>query len=169
MGDVFTAVRAISDVTAVVSSTFATLNCTLPCISPNLQCSLFNITTNDGDVTMVTNATSDVIGSVMSYSYPTQQINISNLLVNATYKYCVTAVDITNKLEVGEPVCGSFQTPSMYGSYTAKLLRGKLLLFSWLFTLPQVLSHESMMMLVDNISIQACYCEGFPMNKNFPL
>ena len=114
MDDVFTAARAISDVTIVVASTSATLDCTLPCFSPDLQCSLFNITTNDSDVRVVTNTTSPVVGSVMSSSYPTQQINISNLLVNATYKYCVTAINITNKIEVGEPVCGSFQTPSMY-------------------------------------------------------
>lgn len=114
MIDVFTAVRAISDVSTVVVATSATLNCTLPCSSPDLQCSLFNITSNDDDVKVVTNTTSPVVGSLMTYSHPTQQINISNLLVNKTYEYCVTAIDVTDKKEVGEPVCGSFQTPSMY-------------------------------------------------------
>ena len=74
MDDVFTAVRTISDVTIVVTSTSATLDCTLPCFSPDLQCSLFNITTNDSDVRVVTNTTSPVVGSVVIYSYPTQKL-----------------------------------------------------------------------------------------------
>ena len=90
----FTAVRAILDVSTVVVATSATLDCTLPCFSPDLQCSLFNITTNDNDVRVVTNTTSPVVGSLMTYSHPTQQINVSNLLVNKTYEYCVTAIDI---------------------------------------------------------------------------
>ena len=34
----------------------------------------------------------------------------------------------------------------------------------WLFTLPQMLSRGSVAVMISNMSIQACYCESFPMN-----
>ena len=57
---------------------------------------------------MIVNGT--IMGSLMSYSYPTQQIMISGLIGNITYTYCVVVIDMTNMMEVGEAVCGSFRT-----------------------------------------------------------
>ena len=85
------------------------LNCQLPCFSPDLQCVLYNLTTNDMDVN-VTNDTSIITGSVESYSYPIQTMIISGLDSGTTYNYCVILYDITDMMKVGEPVCGSFTT-----------------------------------------------------------
>ena len=88
-------------------STIATLECTLPCFSPNIQCRLFSITPNNNEVITY----GGIIRSSMRYSYPTQQIMISNLRYNTTYEYCVVAVDTTNNnMMVGDPVCGKFYT-----------------------------------------------------------
>ena len=46
----------------------------------------------------------------MAYSYPTQTITLSGLNSDTTYNYCIVAANITNMMEVGEPVCGSFTT-----------------------------------------------------------
>ena len=58
------------------------------------------------------NSTSDtdITGSLMTYSYPTQTITLSDLNSNTTYNYCIVATDITIMMEVGEPVCDSFTT-----------------------------------------------------------
>ena len=60
----------------------------------------------------IINVISPIVGSVMGYSYPTQKMDISNLLVNTTYNYCVVAVDVITMIQVGEPLCGNFKTPS---------------------------------------------------------
>ena len=91
-----------------VSSTTATLNCTLPCFSPDIQCSLFNITPNNGEV--ITHH--QIMESTMNYSYPTQQIIISNLTSGRSYSYCVGAINTNNNITVRDPVCGSFHTIS---------------------------------------------------------
>ena len=46
----------------------------------------------------------------MTYSYPTQTITLSGLNSDTTYNYCIVVTNITNMMEVGEPVCGSFTT-----------------------------------------------------------
>ena len=105
--NLYIAVQAIISVTVeTVSTTSATLECTLPCFSPNLQCNLFNITTNGVDAVNITNG--NIFGSVMSYSYPTQNITINNLMESTAYNYCVVAINITNMMKIGEAVCGSF-------------------------------------------------------------
>ena len=86
----------------------ATLICGLPCFSPTLQCVLSHFITNCTDVN-VANTTSDIIGSVMSYTYPTQSIILSGLNSGTTYNYCVVAVD-SSMMMVGEPLCGTFTT-----------------------------------------------------------
>ena len=112
----YIATTSILNVTKDVTLTSATLDCTLPCFSPNLHCSLFSIRAKITNImnTAITNVTSPIIGSVMSYSYPTQKIYINNLFVNLSYDYCVIAVNMNTMMEVGEPVCDHFRTPSMY-------------------------------------------------------
>ena len=113
-----TAVQAIISVTVEnVSTTSATLDCMLPCFSPNLQCNLSNIKTNGVDAMNINVTNGNIVGSVMSYSYPTQRITISNLIDNTTYNYCVVAIDMTNMMKVGETVCGSFITRPLPGTY----------------------------------------------------
>ena len=108
----YVAVQAVISVTVeTVSTTNVTLDCTLPCFSPNLQCNLSNITTDGVDAVNIIVTNSNIVGSVMSYSYPTQRTTISNLIDNTTYNYCVVAIDMTNMMKVGEPVCGSFIVP----------------------------------------------------------
>ena len=46
----------------------------------------------------------------MTYSYPTQTVTLSGLNSDTTYEYCIVATDITNMMEVGEPVCDNFTT-----------------------------------------------------------
>ena len=96
---------------ANVTENSVTLICQLPCFSPDLQCVLYNLqlTTNDMNVN-VTIDTGNIIGSVESYSYPTQAMIISGLTSGTTFNYCVNLYNITNMMEVGEPVCGSFNT-----------------------------------------------------------
>ena len=107
----FVAVAALLNVTKNVSSTTATLECTLPCFSPNIRCNLFNITPNNIEVITY----GGIMGSSMSYSYPTQQIMITNLRYNTTYEYCIVSVDTTNNMIVGDPMCGNFATTA--GTY----------------------------------------------------
>ena len=109
----FVAVAAILNVMLLdVSSTTATLECTLPCFSPNIRCSLSTITPNYIEVITY----GGIMGSSVSYSYPTQQIMISNLRYNTTYEYCIVAVDTTtNNMTVGDPVCSNFITTA--GTY----------------------------------------------------
>ena len=62
-------------------------------------------------VVNVTNSISDITGSVIAYSYPTQTIALSGLNSSTTYYYCIAAVDTNNTMVyIGEPVCGSFTT-----------------------------------------------------------
>ena len=58
----------------------------------------------------MTNITSDIIDSLMTYSYPTQTITLTGLNSGTTYNYCIVATDMTNMMEVGEPMCGNFTT-----------------------------------------------------------
>ena len=87
----------------------ATLICELPCFSPRLQCVISRFITSCTDVDE-TDSTSDITGSVMTYSYPTQTITLSGLNSGTTYNYCVIATNSTNMMEVGEPVCGNLTT-----------------------------------------------------------
>ena len=57
-----------------------------------------------------TNTTGNTSSSVMAYSYPTHVITVSDLNSGTTYNYCVIATNTTDKLHVGEPVCGNFTT-----------------------------------------------------------
>ena len=117
----FVVVAAILDVMLLnVSSTTASLECTLPCFSPNMWCNLFNNTPHNIEVITY----GRIMGSSVSYSYPTQQIMISNLRYNTTYEYCVVAVVTTNSnptnittnnMTIGDPVCGNFATTA--GTY----------------------------------------------------
>ena len=83
--------------------------CELPCFSPSLQCVISHFITSCTDVD-VANSISDITGSVMAYSYPTQTITLSGLNSSTTYNYCVIATDTTNMIVVEELVCGSFTT-----------------------------------------------------------
>ena len=114
----FVAVAALLNVMLLnVSSTTAILECTLLCFTPNIRCSLFSIVPNNIAVIIY----GDIMGSSMSYSYPTQQIMISNLRYNTTYEYCIHVVAVvttnsnptnitTNNMTIGDPVCGNFAT-----------------------------------------------------------
>ena len=107
----FVAVAAIINVTLIVSSTTATLECTLPCFSPNLWCNL-SITPINGE--LITHY--QVMESRRNFmlSYPTQQIVISNLASDRSYNYCVVVINATNNMTVGDPVCDSFTTAGTY-------------------------------------------------------
>ena len=52
----------------------------------------------------------NVTESVTSYNYPTQLITLTNLTSGTTYNYCVVAVNMTDVMQVGDPVCGNFTT-----------------------------------------------------------
>ena len=111
----FVAVAAILNVTIIVSSTTATLNCTLPCFSPDIRCTLLDISIDNFEVVTITH--DDIVRSTMNFSYPTEKFVISNLASDRTYYYCVVAIsrNATNQyayeyMEVGDPVCGNFHT-----------------------------------------------------------
>ena len=63
----------------------------------------------------VASGSSQITGSLMAYSYPTQTITLSCLNSDTTYNYCVVATDATNMGQVGEPMCGSFTTRIITG------------------------------------------------------
>ena len=92
---------------ASVTENSVTLICQLPCFSPDLQCVLYDMDVN------VTIDPGNIIGSVESYSYPTQAMIISGLNSSTTYNYCINLYNITDMMEVGESVCGSFNTQKM--------------------------------------------------------
>ena len=54
--------------------------------------------------------TSNIIGSLTSYNYPTQLITFTKLTSGTTYNYCVVAINVTDVMEAGDPVCGNFST-----------------------------------------------------------
>ena len=110
----FVAVAAILNVTLIVSSTNTTLECTLPCFSPDIQCDIIYFTSNNGDGVHVIITYDVIIGSAMSYSYPTQRIMISNLASDRSYYYCLVAINTANNTEVGYLVCGNFTTEGTY-------------------------------------------------------
>ena len=87
----------------------ATLICEPPCFSPSLQCVISYFIMSCTDIN-VANSISDITGSVMAYSYPTQTITLSGLNSSTSYNYCVIATNTTNVMIIGEPVCGSFTT-----------------------------------------------------------
>ena len=105
----YVGVSAILRVEMDVTENSATLICELPCFSPGLQCVISNFTTIDMDFNM-NNVTSNITGSVVAYSYPTQTITLSGLNSGTTYNYCVGVTNTTNMMEIGESVCGNFTT-----------------------------------------------------------
>ena len=112
----FVAVAAILNVILLsVSSTNVILECMLPCFSPDIWCGLLSFTPNNNEVVIITYG--EIMGSTMSYSYPTQQIMISNLTHNTAYEYCLVAINTTNNITVGDPVCGNFTTAGSYVQY----------------------------------------------------
>lgn len=104
------AINAVLDVNYEnVSQDSAILRCYLA-FSPELQCVLFNITTNNTNV-LPMNSTSNVSGSDKSCNYPTQLITLNNLTSGAIYSYCVVAINTTDmNKKVGNPMCGNFYT-----------------------------------------------------------
>ena len=92
-----------------ITENSATLTCELPCFSTNLQCVISHFVTSCTNVN-VSNSTSDITGSVMTYSYPTQIITLSGLNSGTTYNYCIVATNITNMMEIRGSVCDSFTT-----------------------------------------------------------
>ena len=92
-----------------ITENSATLICELSCFSPNLQCALSQFTINNMDVN-VASGSSQVTGSLMAHSYPTQTILLIGLNNGTTYNYCVIATDVTNMVQVGEPMCSNFTT-----------------------------------------------------------
>ena len=108
----------------------ATLICELPCFSPRLQCVISHFITSCTDVNLA-NITSDITGSVMTYSYPTQTVILSGLNSGTIYNYCVIATNTTDMMTVGEPVCGNFTTRKIInetndGNYVATYVIVKL-------------------------------------------
>jgi len=103
----FLGIIAILDVyIESVSCTLAILRCKLPCFSPGLECALFNFTKNNTHVV-------STIGSDTSCNHQTQLITLTNLTRDTTYNYCVVAVNMTDMMEVGDPVCGNFTTDTI--------------------------------------------------------
>lgn len=101
----------------------ASLICELPCFSPDLRCVISNITTNNMIVN-VASTNGHIIGSLMTYSYPTQIITLNCLNSDTTYNYCVIATNITNMMTVGVPVCGNFTTMTIISDNNSTCLQG---------------------------------------------
>ena len=90
----------------------AKLNSETPCLSSDLQCDIFTLTTNNMSVT-IENTTNTPV-SLMLYSYPSCTILLTGLKSDTTYSYCLIAInDTTNDtkvVQVGKPMCGNFTT-----------------------------------------------------------
>ena len=76
----------------------------------------------------VASGSDEVTGSLMAYSYPIQTITLTCLNSDTTYNYCVIATNVTNMVQVGESVCGSFTTEIITidnsdGRYVAKYIQ----------------------------------------------
>ena len=76
-----------------------TFICKLACFSTGLQCALYNTTAKTSNV-------GNIIESDTDYNYPTQMITLTDLRSN-TIDYCVVAVNKTDKMRVGDLVCGN--------------------------------------------------------------
>ena len=90
----------------------AKLNSETPCLSSDLKCDIFNLTTNNMSVT-IENTTNISVSSIL-YSYPSCTILLTGLKSGTTYSYCLIAInDTTNDtkvVQVGKPMCGNFTT-----------------------------------------------------------
>ena len=110
-------VNAVLDVyIESVSHNLVILKCELPCFSPGLECALVDLISTATNITLLTlimNYTSSVSGSDTSHNYPTQLITLTNLISDTTYNFCVVGFNITDMMEVGDPVCGNFTTDSI--------------------------------------------------------
>ena len=117
---VFSGSNAILNVNVKNASHNLTIvKCELACFSSKLECVLYNITTNNIDVTsLIMNTTGNITGPLTSYNYPTQQITLTNLTSGTTYNYCVVGINVTNMMEVGDPVCGNFTTKNLTSTFT---------------------------------------------------
>ncbi|XP_065888473.1 uncharacterized protein [Dysidea avara] len=93
----------ISIVEEDISQESAILECRLACFSITLQCKIINTTAPTSSIGSIT-------GSVTSYNYPTQLLMFSKLKSGTTYNYSVVAINMSNMVEVGDPVCGTFKT-----------------------------------------------------------
>ena len=58
----------------------------------------------------MTSTTSNVSDPEVTHGYPTHVITLSDLNSGTTYDYSVIAINTTNMVQVGEPLCGSFTT-----------------------------------------------------------
>ena len=72
-----------------------TLNAVMPCSSPGLQY-VVNLTRNNMNFTM-----KNLSNNIMV---------LTGLSSGTTYIYCVIAIDTTDMMPVGDPVCGNFTT-----------------------------------------------------------
>jgi len=85
-----------------ISEASATLVCTLACSSSTrLLCTIVN-TTAPAPASSVGNYTPD--------NYSTQLLIFNELSSGTSYNYCIVAINTTDMMEVGHPVCGDFTT-----------------------------------------------------------
>jgi len=57
-----------------------------------------------------TTAPASSVGNYTTDDYPTQLLTFNELASGTTYNYCVVAINTTDMMEVGDPVCGDFTT-----------------------------------------------------------
>ena len=99
----------------------AKLNSETPCLSPDLQCDIYNLTANNMSVTIQTTI-NNITESSMAYSYPSCTIPLTGLKSGTTYSYCLIAINVTiydatnstKMAQVGKPMCGNFTTTSIH-------------------------------------------------------
>ena len=95
-----------------ITETGATIVCELLCFSKDFGCLLTYITWLNKSVTIQdpTFHISNITGDPYSYSYPSQNITVTDLASDNMYHYCVHAINLTTMNISGFPLCGNFTT-----------------------------------------------------------
>jgi len=105
---------------AEVMATTAIIVCELPCFSEDFGCLLTSVERIENKMMInvdPTFHTSTITGEPYSYSYPTQNVTITNLNSNSKYHFCLSAVNLTTiKIHNSSQLCGNFTTEN----FTAK-------------------------------------------------
>jgi len=95
-----------------ILETRATIVCELPCFSKDIECALSYVLWVNKSLTIMnpTFHISNITGDQYTYSYPSQNVTITNLASNNLYHFCVHANNLTTMKISGHILCGTFAT-----------------------------------------------------------
>jgi len=107
--------KTLNTTVVELMETKATIVCKLPCFSKDILCKPLSVTlTQEKTLEKMTNYTlaiSGFTGDRQSYSYPSQNITVTDLTRGNSYMLCVETYNFTTRKLLGDKVCLEFTTP----------------------------------------------------------